>query len=289
MKRAGVLLGLTVVLLAAVATAGYTSAFPSDRVDVRGDEIFDEWEICRTRASGKDGFYQITEIGSREIRFRPVIAFQSLGEQANLAFSLGEQIASEYPNSLQRAEAVFHFVRDRVEYTPDIEQTGNEEFAQNADELAIAIVEDGIGQGDCEDMVVLLAVMYKAAGFRSAILLVPEHTALLVYLPDYNKATAFFELEGESGWVWAEATGRNNPLGWVPERYLGTEIAAYEISAEIPAYEIPAGAVAPLTPPPAPAIAVAGTGEGVTYRPYLFFIVIGLLWSTSLFRRRRRR
>ena len=289
MKRAWILLGLIVVLLAAVATAGYASAFSSAGFYERGGDISDDWEICRTRAFGEDGFYQITKTGSHEIAFRPVIAFQSLGENADLAYSLGEQIAAKYPDPLQRAEAVFYFVRDRVQYTPDIEQIGNEEFAQNADELAIALVEDGLGYGDCEDMAVLLAVLYKAAGFRSAIVLVPEHTAVLVYLPDYNKATAFFELEGESGWVWAEATGRNNPLGWLPERYLGTEIAAYEISAEIPAYEIPAAGVAPLTPPPAAEIAVAGIAGGVTYRPYLFFIVIGLLWSTSLFRRRRRR
>ena len=284
MKRAWVLLGLIVVLLAAVATAGYASAFPSEGFYERGGDIFDDWEICRTTALGEDGFYQITETG-----FRPVIAFESLGEEADLAYSLGEQIAAKYPDPLQRAEAVFDFVRDRVEYTPDIDQTGNEEFAQNADELAIAIVEDGIGYGDCEDMAVLLAVMYRAAGFRSAIVLPSGHTAVLVYLPEYNEATVFFELEGEPGWVWAEATGRNNPLGWAPEQYLDTKIAAYEIAAEIPAYEIPAKGVAPLTPPPAPAIALAGTGKGVTYRPYLFFIVIGLLWCMSLFRRRRRR
>jgi len=284
MKKAWVLLGLIVVSLAAVATAGYASAFPSEGFYGRGSDIFDNWQICRTMAFGEDGFYQITETG-----FRPVIAFESLGEQANVAYSLGEQIANQYPDQLQRAEAVFHFVRDRVEYTSDIDRNGSEEFAQNADELAITIVEDGIGEGDCEDMAVLLAVMYRAAGFRSAIVLPSEHTAVLVYLPEYNKATAFFELEGEPGWVWAEATGRNNPLGWVPDQYLDMEIPAYEISAEIPAYEIPAEAVAPLRPPPAPAIAVAGTGEGVTYRPYLFFIVIGLLWCMSLFRRRRRR
>jgi hypothetical protein len=283
MKRAGVLLGLIGVLLAAVATAGYASAFPSEGFYERSGDIFDDWEICRTAAFGEDGFYQITETG-----FRPVIAFESLGEQADLAYSLGEQIANEYPGPLQRAEAVFGFVRDRVEYTPDIDQTGNEEFAQNADELATAIVEDGIGEGDCEDMVVLLAVMYKAAGIRSAIVLVSGHTAVLVYLPDYNKATAFFELEGEPGWVWAEATGRNNPLGWAPEQYLDTKIAAYEISAEVPAYEIPAEGVAPSAPPPAPSIAFAGTGEGAAHPPYLFFIVIGLLWCMSLFRRRRR-
>jgi hypothetical protein len=284
MKKTRVIVGLIVALLLGVATAGYASAFLSEGFHERDGDIFDDWEICRTKAFGEDGFYQITETG-----FRPVIAFQSLEEQANLAYSLGEQIANEYTDPLQRAEAVFHFVRDRVEYTPDIEQTGNEEFAQNADELATVIVDYGIGEGDCEDMAVLLAVMYRAAGFRSAIVLVPEHTAVLVYLPDYKKATAFFELEGESGWIWAETTGRNNPLGWVPKQYLDTKIAAYEISAEIPAYEIAAEGVAPLTPPPAPVIAVAGTGEGVSHRPYLFFIVIGLLWCTSLFRRRRRR
>jgi hypothetical protein len=284
MKRAWVLLGLIGILLAAVATAGYASAFLSEGFHKRNGDTFDDWEICRTRAFGEDGFYQITDTG-----FRPVIAFQSLGDQANAAYNLGEKIANEYPDPLQRAEAVFHFVRDGVEYTPDIEQTGNEEFARNADELATTIVEDGTGEGDCEDMAVLLAVMYRAAGFRSAIVLPSGHTAVLVYLPDYNEATAFFELEGEPGWVWAEATGRNNPLGWAPKEYLDIKIPAYEISAEIPAYEIPAEGLAPLTPPPAPAVAVAGTGEGVSYRPYLFFIVIGLLWCISLFRRRRRR
>jgi predicted transglutaminase-like cysteine proteinase len=284
MKRVWILLGLVIVLLTALATAGYASAYPSQGFSTRGVDILDDWEICRTRAFGEDGFYQITETG-----FRPVIAFQSLGDQANAAYSLGEQIADEYPDRLQRAEAVFQFVRDRVQYASDIDLNGSEEFAQNADELATTIVEDGNGQGDCEDMVVLLAVMYKAAGFRSAIVLVPEHTALLVYLPDYDEATAFFELADEPGWVWAEATGRNNHLGWAPKEYLDTKIAAYEILAEVPPYEVPAGAVAPLTPPPAAAIAFAGTGKGTFYPPYLFFIVIGLLWLLSLFRRRRRR
>jgi hypothetical protein len=284
MNRAWVLLGLIVVLLAGVATAGYAWAFPSQGFHKIDSNIFDDWEICRTNAFGEDGYYQITETG-----FRPVIAFESLGEQANIAYSLGEQIANEYSDPLQRAEAVFSFVRDRVRYTSDVDLNGNEEFAENADELATTIVKDGSGEGDCEDMAVLLAVMYKAAGFRSAIMLLSEHTAVLVYLPDYNQATAFFELAGEPGWIWAEATGKNNPLGWAPDEYLDMEIPAYEISAETPAYEIPAGAVAPLTPPPASAIAFAGTGEGAASPPYLFFIVIGLLWCLSLLRRVRRR
>jgi len=284
MNRAWVLLVSIVVLLAGVATAEYAWAFPSQHFYHRGGEIFDDWDICRTDAYGTDGYYQISDTG-----FRPVIAFESLGPEAALAWSLGQQIAGEYSDRLQRAEAVFDFVRDRVDYISDIDEFGDEEFAQNADELATTIVDDGSGRGDCEDMTVLLAVMYKAAGFRSAIILLPEHTAVLVYLPDYSQATAFFNLAGESGWVWAEATGRNNPLGWAPEQYLDTKIPAYEISAEVPAYAIPVGEAAPLTPPPAAEIAFSGTGQGVSSPPYLFLIMLGLLFFLSLLRRRKRR
>jgi hypothetical protein len=284
MKRTWVSLGLIAVLLAAAATVGHAWAFPSGGFHAIGGDIFDDWEISRTAASGEDGFYQISDTG-----FRPVIAFESLGEEADLAYNLGEQIADKYPDPIQRAEAIFDFVRDRVEYASDIDAFGNEEFAQNADELAATIVEDGSGEGDCEDMTVLLAVMYKAAGFRSAIVLPSGHTAVLVYLPQYNEATAFFELESETGWIWAEATGRNNPLGWAPKEYLDMEIPTYEIGAETPAYEIPAEGAAPLTSPPDAAIAFAGTGEGAASPPYLFFIVVFLLFCLSLFGRSRRR
>lgn len=284
MKTARVLLYLVVVLVALVATTTHAWAFPSAGFYERESNIFDDWEICRTKAFGEDGFYQITQTG-----FRPVIAFQSLGENADIAYSLGERIADEYPDTHRRAEEVFNFVRDRVIYTPDVERTGNEEFAANADELAIDIVENGTGYGDCEDMTILLAVMYRAAGFRCAIVLVTGHTALLVYLPGYDNATAFFELDGEPGWIWAEATGKNNPLGWAPKQYLSEKIATYEVSAEVPPYQIPAETVAPLTPPPAPAVAATATGQGVSYRPFSFFGVIGFLWFISLFRRRRRR
>jgi predicted transglutaminase-like cysteine proteinase len=284
MKKVWVLLGLTVVLLAGLATAGHAWAFPSQNFDHRNGQIFDDWDICRTDAFGADGYYQITDDG-----FRPVIAFESLGAEADVAYDLGQQFVDEYPDRMQRAEAVFDFVRDRVQYTSDIDAFGDEEFAQNADELASTIVDDGTGRGDCEDMTVLLAVMYKAAGFRSAIMLLTEHTSVLVYLPDYSRATAFFDLNGEAGWIWAEATGRNNPLGWAPEQYLNEKIPAYEISAEVPAYGIPAGETAPLTPPPTAEKAFSATGQGASYPPYLFLVMIGFLFFVSLLRRRRRR
>jgi len=128
--------------------------------------------------------------------------------------------------------------------------------------------------------IVLLAVMYKGAGYRSAIVVGRGHTAALVYLPGYDKATAVFELEGESGWVWAEATGKNNPLGWVPKEFINVELAAYEVSEET---------VAPLKPTTAPLTAVAGTGGGSSVNPFPFSGIIFLLWLLPLFRRKRAR
>jgi len=261
-------------MVAGLTATSYVSATPSAGFTEANGNVFDDWGISRTRAFGEDGFYQITEAG-----FRPVIAFQSLGENSTLAYSLGEQIAEKYPDQLQRAEAVFHFVRDKVNYTPDIDQFKHDEFAQNADELATAWLKDGIGYGDCEDSAVLLAVMYKGAGYRSAIAVGKGHTAALVYLPDYKKATAIFTLKGEPGWVWAEATGKNNPLGWVSKEFIDVKLAAYEISDE---------AIAPLKPPAAaPPATVAETGKGTSGQPFPFIGVIGLLWFISLFRRRR--
>lgn len=267
---------LTVISVLAVwlAATGYALATPSDGFRKTNDDLFDDWGISRTRASGEDGFYQISETG-----FRPVIAFESLGEETNLAYSLGEQFAQKYPDQPQRAEAIFLFVRDRVKYTSDKDQFKYDEFAQNADELARSIEEEGVAYGDCEDSAVLLAVMYQGAGYRSAIAIGPGHTAALVYLPEYKKASAF-ELEGEPGWVWAEATGKNNPFGWVSKDLVNAELAAYEISAE---------EIATVKITDAPAVLVNSGGGGSASFPFPFFSIIGLLWFMSLFRRRRPR
>lgn len=195
MKRIGILISLALIILSGLAGAGYVWASSSGGFyDING-EIFDDWSICRTRSFGEDGFYQLTATN-----FRPVIAFESLGENADMAYRLGQEIAAEYPDIVQRAEAVFYFVRDRVRYTSDIDLVGYEEFAINADELAVIIDNDRLGYGDCEDSAVLLAVMCQGAGLRSAIAIGEEHTAALIFLPDYDQATAFFELSGEMGW-----------------------------------------------------------------------------------------
>lgn len=274
MKRIKVLIGLILVVVAGLAVADYVSATPSASFHEINGDVFDDWGIARTRSFGEDGFYQLSETG-----FRPVIVFESLGEETDLAYKLGEQIAAKYSDRTQRAEAIFRFVRDKVKYATDVDQFEYDEFAQNADEMATTIDQDGVAYGDCEDSAVLLAVMYKGAGYRSAIAVGPGHTAALVYLPGYDKASAVFELDGESGWVWAEATGKNNPLGWVPKQVVSAELAVYEISPE---------SIAAPKPSTAPSVAVIKTGSGGSSQPFPFFGIIGFLWLMSLFRRRRR-
>jgi len=262
-------------LVAGLATTQYALATPSAGFYEVNSEVFDDWDISRTRAFGEDGFYQLSKT-----TFRPVIAFESLGEDAALAYRLGEEIAAQNPNQIERAEAIFRFVRDKVQYTSDVDQFRYDEFALNADELANTINENGVGYGDCEDSAVLLAVMYKGAGYRSAIAVGEGHTAALVYLPDYDKATAVFELDGEPGWVWAEATGKKNPLGWVPKEFINAKLAAYEIGEEAIEQK----------PPAEPATVVAPqTGGHSISMPSPFFGIMAFMWLISIFRRRRRR
>lgn len=276
MKKARIIIISVSLLLVGLATTHQVWATPSADFSETGDEVFDDWGIYRTRAFGKDGFYQLSET-----TFRPVIAFESLGKESDLAYRLGEQIAAKYPDRIERAEAIFRFVRNRVVYTPDIDQFRYDEFAQNADELAITIDQNGVAYGDCEDSAVLLAVMCRGAGLRSAIALGEGHTAALVYLPDYKKASAVFELDGEAGWLWAEATGKNNPLGWVPKEFIGASVAAYEIGEEQVTSEEPAV--------PSTAVAPKTGATSSSFRPPFFLIVVGIFSLTSLLRRRRRR
>lgn len=238
------------------------------------NEIFDDWDLCRTCATGEDGFFQVCS----ETEFCPLIIGESLAENADRAYQLGQRFITDYPDTLQRAERIFAFARDRVRYTSDADQFGFREFAQNADELASTIEDKGFAYGDCEDYAILLTVMYKGADLRSAIVLAPEHAAALVYLPEYNQANQILSIDGESGWVWAEATGGNNPLGWMPERFIGAKLLAYEVEDESITRVEPSGKTHVI-------ITQGSPSTPVHISP--FFSVIAVMWLLALFRRRR--
>ncbi|MFC2014992.1 transglutaminase domain-containing protein [Chloroflexota bacterium] len=249
-------------------------AAPSQGFFERGDDIYDSFGISRNRSSDDDGFFQITKNN-----FDPIIARESLGENIDAAWELGQSFSGKYPEPKQRAREIFYFVRDRVVYTPDIDEFGREEFAQNADELVTTIQEKGRSAGDCEDDAILLAVLYKAAGFRSAIALAPGHAAALVYLPDYNKAVRTFTLEGEKGWVWAEATGSTNELGWLPASLVDEPMAARELTEQtVHKKELTYSLTT---------VQQASSRGGISFGGVSpFFSVVFILWLLSSMRRR---
>ncbi len=237
-------------------------------------EVFDDWDICRTRAYGPDGFFKY-----QDGRFEPVIAAQSLGVNADVAYMRGVQFGAEYPDLTQRAEAIFAYARDRVRYMSDSSQFGYPEFAVNADELMLLIDRDGIAYGDCEDYAVLLGVMYVAAGMRSAVVLAPGHAAVLVYLPGYHRANRSLTVNGESGWIWAEATGGNNPLGWMPQEYMRSELLAYELRDK--------GIVREGIPDKRTTTVSRQTRQGFALPAVPLPIIVLLLWGISAAGRRR--
>lgn len=218
MKNKLGLVGLFCLVFCATSSAAVSQPFYRS-----GREIYDSWHICRTRPQGIDGYFQVSED-----KFHPIIVFESLGRNADIAYELGEEFKARYPDSYQRAEAIYNFVRDRVRYTHDRDLFGYAEFAQNADELLQEINKGG-ARGDCEDYAILLATLFKAAGYRTAIVLIPGHAAALVFLPGYRKARTFLTFRRQSGWIWAEATGRRNPLGWAPQKASQGQAIAFEI------------------------------------------------------------
>jgi len=230
MRKSRMILVLVAFLLIPIESVYVCFASPSSNFYQEEDGLYDDWCVCRTSHMGADGFLgvEVTETG---VWFRPLIAFESLGQYIDVAYGMGEQFVDKYPDREQRAEKVFEYVRDTVTYLPDIDHFGRDEYAVNADELATIIQKEGIAYGDCEDFAVLLAIMYQGADFRSALVFCISHLAVLLYLPGYDKANVEFSLEGEVGWVWAEATGNTNSLGWCPVGQVEI-IGAYEIPSE---------------------------------------------------------
>ena len=179
-------------------------------------EWYDSWGITRTDAYGDNGYL-------------PLILSESIGENRDLAFRMGENFENTYIDRQNMAAMILNYVQTWVQYGYDIDnvflnQVAQDEWAWNADELAHAFNETtGIAAvGDCEDMAFLCATLYMGAGMDIAIVDAPGHVALLIWLPEYPNANKYWDLSNDdkgSGWIWVEATGPTNPLGWTPSEY----------------------------------------------------------------------
>lgn len=201
---------------------------PASSFTLEDGDWYDNFGINRNYYAGPDGFL-------------PNLAYETLGENKELAYSIGERFQDNYLGKSERAVAILKYVQTWTEYGYDSDNVvrngvAQDEWAWNADEMAHAFNEvTGVkAVGDCEDMAFLCGTIYVGAGFDAAIVDATDHAALLIWLPEYSNANSYWDLPNDgrdAGWIWVEATGEHNPLGWTPPDFQDGGWTAYPIGS----------------------------------------------------------
>ena len=209
------------IMITVIASINIVQAVPSGGVYPpkfyeKNGYWYDSWDYNRNYHAGDDGFI-------------PNLAYESLGSDKELAYDIGEWFEANYDNRIERAEAILNYVQTWTDYGYDednvfINDESQIEWAWNADEMAHMFNETTrlVAIGDCEDMAFLCATIYLASKIEVALVEPPQHVALLIWLPEYDNANYYWDLPDdgrEYGWIWVEATGEFNPLGWTPPDY----------------------------------------------------------------------
>jgi hypothetical protein len=202
------------------------NAFPASSFTFKDGDWYDNWGIDRNNYEGSNGYL-------------PKLATETLNGNRELAYTIGERFQSDYASNTDRAMAILRYVQTWTEYgfdSDNVVRNGvpQDEWAWNADEMAHSFNETtGVKAiGDCEDMAFLCGTIYVAAGFDAAIVDAPEHAALLIWLPEFSNANDYWDLPNDgkdAGWIWVEATGNSNPLGWTPPDFENGGWTAYPI------------------------------------------------------------
>ena len=204
------------------------NAVPASSFHLKNGYWYDNFEINRNYYGGSDGFL-------------PKLATETLGDNKELAYSIGERFQDNYQSKTERAVAILKYVQRWTEYGYDEDNVIRDgepqpEWAWNADETAHAINEvTGVEAiGDCEDMAFLCGTIYVGAGIDAAIVDAPEHAALVIWLPEFSNADKYWDIpndDRDAGWIWVEATGESNPLGWTPPDFENGGWTAYPIGS----------------------------------------------------------
>ena len=54
----------------------------------------------------------------------------------------------------------------------------------------------------------------------------------MIWLPEFSNANSYWDISNDdrdAGWIWVEATGSSNPLGWTPPDFENGGCTAYAI------------------------------------------------------------
>jgi hypothetical protein len=249
-KRKGITLAI-IALSFCFFSLGFVTdvlAIPSDDFIYRNGMWYDSWNITRNAWFGEDGYL-------------PKMAYESLGVNRELAYGWGQEFKAAYPDKVERAQEIMTFVQRWMKYGHDGDYVIKEgeaqvEWAWNADEMAYKIDEAkssySVARGDCEDFAFLCGVMYLGAEFEVALVGPEGHVALLIWFPEYPDASIYWDIgDGKGyGWIWVEATGDNNPLGWTPSDFRDGRFDVYVIREDLPFIDISEILFEPKNPTP---------------------------------------
>lgn len=223
--------GFTLVFLFTLCFLGEVSGLPSGgryppTFTYRDGDWFDSWGFNRNYYGGDDGYM-------------PNVAYESLGTNREAAYELGDGFKETYSDRVQRAASILRYVQRWTDYGYDEDNVvmdgyPQREWAWNADEMTSMFdtATNAIAVGDCEDMAFLCATLYVGAGFDVALVLTSDHVALLIWLPEYPNANYYWDIPDDGrreGWIWVEATGEQNPLGWTPPDFRSGFWTAYPL------------------------------------------------------------
>ncbi|HVP40382.1 MAG TPA: hypothetical protein VMS95_00305 [Candidatus Krumholzibacteriaceae bacterium] len=213
----------------AIALIKTSSGFPASTFRQQNGDWYDNWQIDRNNAG----------ISGDLPGYLPNLAYETLGDNKELAYSIGKGFQNNYSSRNDMAVAILKYVQTWTEYGYDSDNfirngVAQDEWAQNADEFAHAFNKNtGVKAiGDCEDMAFLCGTIYVGAGFDAAIIDATDHAALLIWLPEFPNANDYWDInDGRgTGWIWVEATGSSNPLGWTPDDFEDGGWIAYPIA-----------------------------------------------------------
>lgn len=232
MTRPSSLFLLLLLCVSAVGLIQTASGFRASSLTSEYEEgythWYDNWGIDRTYYAGPNGFL-------------PRLATETLDENRDLAHTIGLSFLDNYASKTERAVAILKYVQTWTEYGYDednvfINGEPQPEWAWNADEMAYNFsASTGVkAVGDCEDMAFLCGTIYIGAGFDAAVVDAQDHAALLIWLPEFSNANSYWDLpndDRDAGWIWVEATGDSNPLGWTPPDFESGGWTAYPIGS----------------------------------------------------------
>jgi hypothetical protein len=218
---------LLTTLLVPVAMASVSGDTSPPTFTHRNGYWYDTFGLTRDNAEGNDGYI-------------PGLFSETIGANAERAYNIGVNFRNDYTDSNSRADAILNYVQHWTVYGYDEDNVAmggkaQPEWAWNADEMVHSIdVDRGIAAtGDCEDLAFLCETIYYGAGYETAIIDAPGHVAVLIWLPDYPNANVYWDLSGDNkdaGWIWVEATGSENPVGWTPSDFFNGDWSAYVYS-----------------------------------------------------------